>query len=161
MTISIGDKLPDVEFKVKTADGIEGRSTSDVFSGKTIAVFGIPGAFTPTCSGSHLPGYLSALGQFAEKGVDSIACISVNDAHVMKAWAEATDADGQILFLADGNAEFTKAAGLEFDAQAGGMGLRCVRFSMLVDDGIVKDLHIEPIPSQAIETSAEKLLTSL
>lgn len=161
MTISVGENLPEAVFMVKTATGIDKLTTAEIFAGKRVAMFGIPGAFTPTCHANHLPGYLEALDDFAARGVDKVVCLSVNDAHVMMAWAEATGAQGKILFLADGNADFTKAAGLDFDASAGGMGVRARRFSMLVDDGTVQVLNIEPTPGQAVETSAEKLLQSI
>lgn len=161
MTIAVGDKLPDATFHIKPGNSVETTTTSDVFAGKTVAMFGLPGAFTPTCHASHLPGYMEALGKFTERGVDQIVCLSVNDAHVLKAWAEASDADGKILFLADGNADFSKAVGLDIDLGIAGMGVRCQRFSMLVKDGVVADLHIEPKPGEAIETSAEVLLKSL
>jgi len=161
MTISVGDMLPETGFAVKTPDGIEKLSTSEIFNGKVVAMFGVPGAFTPTCHANHLPGFIDTLDAFAAKGVDAVVCLSVNDAHVMAAWAAATGATGKILFLADGNGDFTTAAGLEIDASAGGMGQRCRRFSMLVKDGVVQVLNIEPAPGQAIETSAEKLLQSI
>jgi len=161
MTIAVGDKLPETVFTVKTPDGIKKPSTHEVFAGKVVAMFGVPGAFTPTCHAQHLPGFVGALDEFAAKGVDEVVCLSVNDAHVMAAWQAATGTTGKILFLADGNGDFTRAAGLEIDASAGGMGQRCRRFSMLVRDGIVEVIHIEPAPGQAIETSAEKLLASI
>ncbi|VAW16829.1 Peroxiredoxin [hydrothermal vent metagenome] len=161
MTISVGETLPETVFMVKTASGVDKLTTADIFAGKTVAMFGVPGAFTPTCHAKHLPGYIEALDRFNARGVDTVVCLSVNDAHVMRAWAEAMDGAGGILFLADGNADFAKAAGLDLDASAGGMGVRCRRFSMLVRDGVVAALHLEPAPGQAVETSAEKLLQSL
>lgn len=161
MTIAVGARLPDTTFMTKEDGGLDALSTANVFAGKIVALFGVPGAFTPTCNGVHLPGFLAAMDQFEGKGVNTVACVSVNDAHVMQAWAEATGADGKILFLADGNADFARATGLDVDVSAGGMGTRLKRFSMLVDDCVVKELHIEVTRGQVIETSAEHLLLAL
>jgi peroxiredoxin len=161
MTIAVGDALPDVTFMIKGPDGLEKLSTADVFAGKTVALIGVPGAFTPTCHARHLPGYVGSFDAFMDKGVDTIACVSVNDAHVMKAWAEATDPAGHILFLADGNADFARATGLDTDISAGGMGTRLQRFSMLVRDGRVEELNLEATRGVVMETSAEKLLLAL
>lgn len=158
MSITTGDKLPASTFRVMTADGPKPRSGDEVFKGRKVVLFGVPGAFTPTCHKNHLPGFLAAADQFAAKGVAEIAVVSVNDVHVMGAWAKAIDMDGKISFLADGNAEFTKAIGLDFDAAAGGMGLRSKRFAMLVEDGVVKLLNVEDIPSKADASSASVLL---
>ena len=161
MTISTGDKLPDAKFKVPTADGPAEMTTAEVFGGKTVALFGVPGAFTPTCSMNHLPGYLQHFDELKAKGVDTIAVVAVNDVFVMKAWQESANAAGKILFLADGSADFTKAAGLELDLTAGGLGLRCKRFSMVVKDGVVKSLNLEDSPGTAEKTGAEALLGQL
>jgi glutaredoxin/glutathione-dependent peroxiredoxin len=143
MTINIGDRLPNASFIVKGADGLEKRSTDQVFKGKKVVLFGLPGAFTPTCSDNHLPGFLESLDHITAKGVDAVACTATNDAHVMTAWAKALGAWGKIDMLADGNAEFAKAAGLDKDLSVAGMGVRSSRYSMLVEDGVVKQLNIE------------------
>ena len=161
MSISVGDKLPEANFTVMTNDGPSGMSTSDVFAGKKVAAFAVPGAFTPTCHLKHLPGFLDHLNDFKDHGVDTIACIAVNDILVLDAWAKNTGAEGKILFLADGNGDFTKAIGLEFDASAVGLGERSKRYAMLADDGVVKVLNIEDAPASAIISSADELLKSL
>ncbi len=143
MTIKIGDKLPSAEFLVPGAEGPEKRTTDDVFKGKKVVLFAVPGAFTPTCDAMHLPGYVIDHDAIIAKGVDTIACTSVNDVHVMKAWAKASVAEGKVLMLADGNATFAKACGLEKDLNVANMGLRSSRYSMIVDDGVVKQLNIE------------------
>jgi peroxiredoxin len=161
MSISVGDKLPEANFTVMTDDGPSGMSTSDVFAGKKVAAFAVPGAFTPTCHLKHLPGFLDHLNDFKDHGVDTIACIAINDIFVLDAWAKNTGAEGKILFLADGNGDFTKAIGLEFDASAVGLGERSKRYAMLADDGVVKALNIEDAPASAIISSADELLKSL
>jgi glutaredoxin/glutathione-dependent peroxiredoxin len=141
MTISIGDRLPGATFKVRVENEYADKTTNDVFAGKKVVLFGLPGAFTPTCSMNHLPGFLENRDVILGKGVDEIAVVAVNDHHVMKAWAEATGGKGKIVFLADGTAAFTKAIGM--DAVMGPMGLRSKRFSMIVEDGVVMQLNIE------------------
>jgi peroxiredoxin len=143
MTIKIGDKLPAVEFNVMTADGQQKLSTDVVFAGRKVVLFAVPGAFTPTCSNNHMPGFLTHLDAVKAKGVDTVACTSVNDVHVMNAWAKHSGADGKIMMLADGNASFAKACGLEKDLDVAGMGLRSSRYAMIVENGIVKALNIE------------------
>lgn len=143
MSISVGDKLPDATFMEMTANGPEPRSTEDVFAGKKIALFAVPGAYTPTCSAKHLPGFVERQGDLAAKGVDEIVCTSVNDVFVMGAWSEANGADGKVRMLADGNGAFAAAIGLEMDASGFGMGQRSQRYSMLVEDGTVKELNVE------------------
>lgn len=161
MTISVGDKLPEASFKVLTADGAKTLTTSEVFSGKKVVLFAVPGAFTPTCSNNHLPGYLENHDAILARGVDTIAVLAVNDHHVMAAWARFTGAEGKILFLADGNGDFVKAIGLDLDLSAGGLGLRSKRFSMIVNDGKVETLNIEDAPGQAVASGAAKLLEQL
>lgn len=161
MTISVGDRMPAATFKVKTDDGLADMTTDEVFSGKKVVVFAVPGAFTPTCHALHVPNYLGSLDAFKEKGVDTVACIAVNDAFVLNEWAKKTAADGKILFLADGNADFTKAAGLDFDASGNGLGIRSKRYGMLVEDGVVKALNIEEVPKTVDVSSAEKILEAL
>ena len=159
--ISVGDKLPDATFKTLTADGPADRTTAEVFGGRKVALFAVPGAFTPTCHINHLPGFLTHLDAFKEKGVDAVACVAVNDLVVLDPWAKATGADGQIDMLSDGNCEFTKAIGLELDASAFGLGTRSQRYAMLVDDGVVKVLNVESAPGQADISGAEALLDAI
>ena len=161
MTIGVGDTLPNATFRTKTADGMADLSTDDVFKGKTVVLFGVPGAFTPTCSMNHLPGFLTYNEDIRAKGVDEIAVVSVNDPFVMQAWEEAKGASGKILFLSDGNGEFVKAAGLDIDLSAGMLGIRSKRFSMIVKDGVVASLAIEDSPGQAEKSSAEEILQQL
>lgn len=161
MTISVGDRVPDATFKVMTDEGPADMTTDDVFGGKKVVVFAVPGAFTPTCHALHVPNYLGSLDAFKEKGVDTVACISVNDAFVLNEWAKKTAADGKILFLADGNADFTKAAGLDFDASGNGLGIRSKRYGMLVEDRVVKALNIEEVPKTVDVSSAERILEAL
>ncbi len=143
MPIQIGDKIPAAEFISFNADGQIKLTTEQIFKGKKVVLFGVPGAFTPTCSMNHLPGFIQHMGEIKAKGVDTIVCTAVNDPHVMKAWSKHTGADDKILMLADGNAAFAKAIGLEVDLTAPGMGLRSKRYSMVVEDGLVKQLNVE------------------
>lgn len=146
MTISVGEKLPDVTFKTMTPDGAKALTTADVFSGKKVVLFGVPGAFTPTCSNNHLPGYLENHDAILARGVDTIAVVAVNDHFVMGAWERFNAAEGRILFLADGNGDFARAAGLDADMSQAAMGVRSKRFSMIVEDGIVKAVNVESQP---------------
>ena len=132
-----------------------------MFADKTVVLFAVPGAFTPTCHQKHLPGFLEHLHEFKAKGVDLVACTAVNDVFVLDAWAHANAADGKIAFLADGNAEFAKALGLDLDATGSGLGIRSKRYAMLVEDGIVKILNVEEVPSVAEKSSAEALLKAI
>jgi glutaredoxin/glutathione-dependent peroxiredoxin len=143
MTIKIGDKLPAGEFITMTSDGQQNMTVDVIFSGRKVVLIGLPGAFTPTCSGNHLPGFLKDYDAIKAKGVDMIACTAVNDVHVMTAWAKHTGAEGKITMLSDGNATFAKACGLEKDLTVAGMGLRSSRYSMIVDNGVVKQLNVE------------------
>jgi glutaredoxin/glutathione-dependent peroxiredoxin len=158
MTIKIGDKLPNATFRLVTADGPKPVTTQEYLAGRRIVLFGLPGAFTPTCHKNHLPGFLTGEPAFKAKGIDAIAMTSVNDHYVLAAWAEATGAKGHIDFLADGAGDFAKAAGLDFDASAGGLGLRSRRYSALVEDGVVKQLNIEESPGKADLSSAAHIL---
>lgn len=159
MTISIGDKLPSVPLVKVTPDGPDQVNSNDFFAGRTVALFAVPGAFTPTCSAKHLPGFIDKASDLAAKGVDEIACTSVNDAFVMAAWATSADADG-ITMLADGNATFAEAVGLSTDSSKFGMGTRSQRYAMLVEDGVVKQLHVEAAGEFKV-SSAEHLLASM
>ncbi len=158
MTIAIGDRLPDATFKEKTKDGPVETTVKDLTAGKKTVIFAVPGAFTPTCSLNHLPGYLDNLDALKAKGVDEVAVVSVNDWHVMGAWAEHSGGQGKIHFLADWNGAFTKSLGLDADLSAGGLGVRAKRFSMLVEDGVVKSLNVEENPGQATVSAAAAML---
>jgi peroxiredoxin len=158
MTIKVGDKLPNATLRLVTEDGARPVTTQEFFAGRKVVLFGLPGAFTPTCHKNHLPGFLANEGAFKAKGVAEIAMTSVNDQYVLGAWSKATESDGHVAFLADGAAEFAKAAGLDFDASAGGLGVRSRRYSMLVDDGVVKILNIEESPGKADLSGAPHLL---
>lgn len=159
MTIQAGDKIPAATFKVMTADGPQDISSDDVFAGKKVVFFAVPGAFTPGCSMTHLPGFVVNADAIKAKGVDTIACMSVNDAFVMGAWGDAQNAE-EILMLADGNGEFTGALGLELDASGFGMGKRAQRFGMIIDDGTVTHLAIEA-PGEIRVSSADAMLEAL
>ena len=161
MTISVGETLPDATFKIMTADGSKDVTTAEIFGGKKVVLFAVPGAFTPTCSNNHLPGYLENHDAILARGVDTIAVVAVNDQHVMAAWSRFTGAEGKIVFLADGNADFVRAIGLDQDASAGGMGVRAKRFSMIVEDGKVTALNIEGKPGQTIDSGAARILEQL
>ena len=160
MAIKEGDKVPSVTLQQMTADGLQQVSTDDFFKGKRIVVVGVPGAFTPVCSTQHLPGFVQNVDAIKAKGVDKIACISVNDAFVMDSWGKAQNAGDGVVMLADGNADFTKAAGFEWDVSKFGMGLRSRRFAMLVEDGVIKNLLLEEGTGLDIST-AENLLGRL
>ena len=159
--IKVGDKLPDATFTSMTDDGPAPRTTAETFGGKTVAVFAVPGAFTPTCHNSHLPSFLDQADALRAKGVNEIACISVNDVFVLDAWAKATTASPDILMLADGSADFTKATGMELDLTERGLGVRSKRYAMLVEDGTVKTLLIEDAPGEAVKSSADALLAAM
>ena len=160
MTIKVGDKLPAATFSAGTAEGPKPMTTDEIFAGKKVALFAVPGAFTPTCSARHLPGFKDHLADFRAKGVDAIACVSVNDAFVMKAWGESQSVLGDILMLGDGNGDFTKAVGLEMDASKFGMGVRSQRYSMIVEDGVVKELNVEA-PGEFKVSAADYMLAQL
>jgi peroxiredoxin len=160
MTITVGDKIPSATLKTMGADGPEDVTTDDLFKGKRVALFALPGAFTPTCSAKHLPGYVANAEALAAKGVDTIVCLSVNDAFVMDAWGKDQNTGDKVLMLADGSADLTRALGLDKDASAAGMGIRSQRFSMVIEDGVLKSLDIDP-PGQFWATSAEAMLERL
>lgn len=160
MTISIGDKLPAIKLAVMGKQGPEAITTDDIFSGKKVVLFALPGAFTPTCSAAHLPGYLASHDAIKAKGVDTIACISINDAYVMDAWGQAQNVGDKILMLADGNGDFTHAINLEIDRTAAYMGTRSQRYAMIVEDGIVTHLNVEVAPQFEV-SDAETMLNLL
>ena len=159
MTIKTGDRLPQATLTKVTPDGPEPVDTQSYFAGRKVALFSVPGAFTPTCSAKHLPGFIEKKEELKAKGIDEIACTAVNDFFVMSNWAKQSGAEG-ITMLADGNGEFAKALGLTMDAGKFGMGTRGQRFSMLVDDGVVKELNVE-VPGEFRVSSAEHLLGQL
>jgi peroxiredoxin len=160
MTIKVGDTLPAAQFMTMTADGPRPITSDEVFKGKKVALFAVPGAFTPTCSAKHLPGFRDHAADFKAKGVDTIACLSVNDVFVMGAWAKDQNVGESVLLLADGNGDFTKAIGLEMDGSKFGMGGRSQRYSMIVDNGVVKTLNVEE-PGDFKVSSADYTLAQL
>jgi peroxiredoxin len=160
MTIKIGERMPAGTFKVMSEKGPADLSSAELFGGKKVLLFAVPGAFTPTCDARHLPGFVEHFDALRAKGVDTIACLSVNDVFVMNAWGKAGDALGKIVMLADGNGEYTRALGLELDARGFGMGQRAQRFAVLVEDGVVRQLHVEA-PGQFKVSAADYLLGQL
>lgn len=161
MTIEAGQKLPEATFKIMTEDGAKELSSAEILDGKTVVLFGVPGAFTPTCTNNHLPGFIENHDAILAKGVDTIAVVSVNDVHVMGAWARFSNGDGKLLYLADGNGDFVKSAGLDMDMSVAGMGVRSRRFSMVVKDGTVTAVNVEASPGQAVESGAARILEQL
>ncbi len=161
MTISIGDRIPGATLKTRLEDGPANITTDEIFAGRKVVLFGVPGAFTPTCSMNHLPGYLEHGDAIRAKGVDTIAVVAANDVHVMNAWRKSVEAGDRILFLADGNADFIRALGLDMDMSAAGMGTRSKRFSMIVENGVVKALNVEDSPGKAETSGAAALLEQL
>ena len=160
MTIAPGDTLPSIDLAIGTADGPQPVNTGELFAGKKTALFAVPGAFTPTCSAKHLPGFVEKAEEFSAKGVDQIVCLSVNDAFVMDAWGKDQNAGDKVVMLADGNGDFTKALGLELDGTGFGMGTRAQRFSMIIDDGKVAELNVED-PGAFEVSSADYMLGQL
>ena len=158
--IKVGDSIPHAKLTAATPDGPKEVTTEEVFGAKKVILFAVPGAFTPTCSAKHLPGYLQNVEALKAKGVDTVACLAVNDAFVLGAWAKEQEVDGRILMLADGSASFTKALGLELDLTARGLGVRSQRYAMVVDDGKVTSLNIEP-PGGFEVSKAETVLSGL
>ena len=161
MAIKVGDRLPEAKFRVMTAEGPGWKTTDEVFKGKKVVLFAVPGAFTPTCHKNHMPGFVTNADKIKAKGVENIYVTSVNDVFVMNEWRKASAADGKVDVLADGAAEFAKAIGLDMDMSAGGMGVRSKRYAMVVDDGVVKALNIEEAPGKADISGAENLLKGL
>ncbi|MSP48352.1 MAG: peroxiredoxin [Alphaproteobacteria bacterium] len=160
MVVKVGDKVPSVKIKRMTADGVKDVDTGELFSGKKVVVFALPGAFTPTCSAKHLPGFVDKNADLKKKGVDLVACLSVNDAFVMDAWGKAQNVGDKVAMLADGNGDFTKAMGLEMDGTGFGMGHRSKRYAMVIDNGVVKSLEVEQ-PGKFEVSSAEAVLSKL
>ncbi len=159
MTIKTGDRLPDANFMTMTADGPAPVATADVFAGKRVALFAVPGAFTPTCSARHLPGFVEKADELKAKGIDTIACMSVNDVFVMGAWGQDQGADG-VVMLADGNGDFAEALGLVMDGTAFGMGKRSQRYAMVVNDGVVEHLFVDEAGGFEV-SSADHMLSQL
>jgi peroxiredoxin len=160
MAIQVGGKIPEVTLKTITADGLQDVSTAELFGGKKVVLFAVPGAFTPTCSERHLPGFIEKAEEIKAKGVDRIVCLSVNDAFVMDAWGKAQGAGDKVTMLADGNGEFSRAVGLDFDGSKFGMGLRSQRYALVVEDGVVTRLAVEE-PMKFEVSSAEAILADL
>lgn len=160
MTIAVGDKIPATKLVKATAEGPQGVESTDYFAGKRVALFSVPGAFTPTCSAKHLPGYVDQADALKAKGIDEIACTAVNDAFVMGAWGKSAGSDGKVTMLADGNGDFAAAVGLVLDGSGFGMGKRGQRFAMVVNDGVVEQLHVEG-PGEFRVSAAEYLLEQL
>jgi peroxiredoxin len=161
MTISVGDKLPSVTLKQLTPEGVKEVTTDEIFGGKKVVLFAVPGAFTPACSQRHLPGFVERAADIKAKGVDEIACVAVNDAFVMGAWGREQKTEGKVRMLADGSGDLVRALGLELDLSKGGLGIRSQRYSMLVDNGVVKSLNIEKQPGQVDVSGAEAMLRAL
>lgn len=161
MTIKTGDRLPEATFSTMTADGPKPMTTSEAFGGKTVAVFAVPGAFTPTCHLNHLPTYLAKADELRARGAEATYCIAVNDPFVLGAWADATASGDDITMLADGSGDFTRAIGMDLDLSGHGLGLRSKRYAMLVEDGVVKTLLVEDNPGEAVKSTAESLLDAM
>src|SRR5689334_24711819 len=160
MTIKAGDRMPAGTLKTMTKDGPRDVSTEELFKGKKVVLFSVPGAFTPTCDAKHLPGFVQLADQLRAKGVDTLACMAVNDVFVMNAWGKASNVGDKILMLADGNGDYARALGLELDARGFGMGTRGQRFAIIVDDGVVKAVNVEA-PGQFKVSAAEHVLSQL
>ncbi len=160
MRIQVGEKIPSLTLQHKTGDSVSDISTDEIFGGKKVVLFALPGAFTPTCSAAHLPGYVVRADELKDKGIDSIVCLSVNDAHVMKAWGEDQNVEDRVMMIADGSGLFAQAVGLEFDLSARGMGIRSQRYAMVVNDCVVELLNLEA-PAKFEVSDAETILSSL
>jgi glutaredoxin/glutathione-dependent peroxiredoxin len=161
MTIKVGDKVPSATLRHLSPEGPKEITTDELFGGKKVALFAVPGAFTPACSQRHLPGYVEKAADLKAKGIDTIACVAVNDAFVMNAWGKDQSCGDKVMMLADGSGEFTKAMGLELDMKSRGLGVRSQRYSMLVDNGTVKSLNVETQPGQVEASGAEAMLKAL
>lgn len=161
MTISVGDKLPEIKLTYMTGDGPAQKTPKELFGGKKVVLFAVPGAFTPTCNNNHLPSYVNNMSELQSKGVDAVGVVSVNDVHVMNQWSKASGGDAGIHFFADGNAEFTKAVGMDLDLGVAGLGVRSKRYAMVLDDCEVKTIMVEDNPGQAEKSTAEAVLEAL
>jgi len=161
MTIKVGDKMPSVTLRQVTAEGPKEVTADEFFRGRRVVLFAVPGAFTPACSQRHLPGYVDKAADIKAKGIDEVACVAVNDAAVMGAWGRSQKTEGKVTMLADGSGDFARAVGLELDLTKGGLGIRSKRYSMLVDNGVVKSLNVEAQPGQVEASSAEAMLKAL
>jgi peroxiredoxin len=161
MAIAIGTRLPEATFRVMTPSGPAAKTTAEIFDGKRVVLFAVPGAFTPTCNNNHLPGFLANLDAFKGKGIDTVACTAVNDVFVLDAWSKSTGSQDKIQFLSDGNGDFARALGLDMDGSGIGFGIRSKRYAMLVEDGVVKALNVEDVPGKADKSTADALLASL
>jgi glutaredoxin/glutathione-dependent peroxiredoxin len=161
MTIQIGDKIPSVTLKQMTSEGPKDITTDELFRGKKVALFAVPGAFTPACSQRHLPGFVDRASDIKAKGIDEIVCVAVNDIFVMTAWGKEQRAEGKVRLLADGSGDFVRALGLELDLSKMGLGTRSKRYSMLVDNGVVKSLNVEQQPGQVEASGADAMLRAL
>jgi glutaredoxin/glutathione-dependent peroxiredoxin len=160
MTIKAGERMPEGKFKTMGEKGPQDLTTAQLFDGKRVVLFSVPGAFTPTCDAKHLPGYLELADKLRAKGIDTIACMAVNDVFVMNAWGKASNVAGKVLMLADGNGDYARALGLEFDGKGFGMGTRGQRFAIVVDNGVAKQVDIEA-PGQFKVSAAEAVLAKL
>lgn len=161
MAIKVGDKLPEATFTTMSADGPKPMTTAEVFGGKKVALFAVPGAYTPTCHKQHMPGFVERAEELKKKGFDAIACTSVNDVFVLSAWAKDSGAAGKIMMLADGSADFAKKLGLEIDLTARGLGMRSKRYSMAVDNGVVKILNVDDAPPSHDKSSAATMCSMI
>jgi len=161
MSINVGEKIPSVTLKQLTPEGVKEVTTDEIFGGKKVVLFAVPGAFTPACSQRHLPGFVERAADIKAKGVDEIACVAVNDAFVMGAWGREQKTEGKVRMLADGSGDLVRALGLELDLSKGGLGIRSQRYSMLVDNGVVKSLNIEKQPGQVDVSGADAMLRAL
>ena len=160
MSIAVGSRVPQGKFRISTADGLADLTTAQLFDGKRVVLFSVPGAFTPTCDARHLPGYVDLAEQFRAKGVDTVACMAVNDVFVMKAWGKSANVGDKVLLLADGSGDYARALGLSLDASAHGMGQRAQRFAMVVKDGLVEQLFVEA-PGKFEVSAADYVLARL
>lgn len=161
MSITVGDTMPSVTFKYLTDEGMKESSTDALFKGKKVVMFALPGAFTPTCSLKHLPGFVEKAEAFKAKGVDEIVCLSVNDPFVMRAWGKANETEGKVFLLPDGNGTLAKALDLTMDGSGAGLGLRTKRFAMVIEDGVVKTLAVEPAPGEMTVSGADEMLNAV
>ena len=158
MTIAVGEHVPQASFRTMTLDGAKSVTSDELFGGKTVVLFGVPGAFTGTCTNTHLPGFVEKREALGARGVDTVAVVAVNDHHVMGAWENFTGGAGKLLYLADGNGAFIKAIGLDMDMSGGGMGVRSKRISMVAEDGVVRSLNIEDSPGKAVTSGVDNIL---